>query len=100
MINLLLPDHVQELRAVADAVAAPHDFETASRLLVTRLAAVLDAPTALIEERGASWRVIAQAGEIPSVEHVSGALGMAYATDGHQSRKVTALTVPERGSWT
>src|SRR5947199_239274 len=50
-INLLLPDQLQQLRALERAVAAMPDFVSASQLLVDRLAAVLNVRAAVLDRR-------------------------------------------------
>jgi len=62
-INLLLPDQLQQLRALERAVAAMPDFVSASQLLVDRLAAVLNVRAAVVEPRNGSSHVVCAAGK-------------------------------------
>src|SRR5919201_6930209 len=95
--HLLLPDYHEQLRALDAAVAFVKDFEAACRLVISRVAAILNAPAVLVDTRSGRFRVVCTAG--------------ASAADGvlvqmaRQAQRLTAET-GERvlegrdGSWT
>jgi diguanylate cyclase (GGDEF)-like protein len=65
-INLLLPEQHEQLRALDAALRAATDFESACRQLVARVAAILDSPTAFLDEPSGRWRVVSTAQSVPS----------------------------------
>ena len=48
-MKLLLPDQDEELKSLQPALAATPEAESAYRLLVTRVAAIIDAPVFLLD---------------------------------------------------
>lgn len=94
IIHLLLPDHIEELRTLEAAVAAVGDFESGCRLVVTKVAAILDTAVALLDERGGDWRVVAEAGPGPSTAALLGAARRAQAAVSEAGR-VTEIAIGE-----
>src|SRR5262245_54207678 len=99
MINILFPDQIEELRALERSIAAMPDFESAGRLLVTRLATIVDAPAILLDTQRGSWRIVAQAGDLPPIQVLVSAVQSARPSEGEQEQAVFELTVPDRGPW-
>jgi diguanylate cyclase (GGDEF)-like protein len=64
--HLLLPDQHERLRALDAAVATMPDFESAVRLVVTHVAAILGTPGALLDEQSGQWRVVSTNGAVPA----------------------------------
>jgi diguanylate cyclase (GGDEF)-like protein len=93
MIHLLLPDQIEELRALEENVAAASDFDTGCRLLVTRLALILGVPVAVIGERRGERAVLAQSGDAPASD-------VLHSPPAASVDLVGTTLSSERGAWT
>jgi diguanylate cyclase (GGDEF)-like protein len=68
LINLLRPDQHEQLRALDSAIAKQPDFDSACRLIVSRVAALLEMPAVLLDGRSGRWHVVATAGSTPATD--------------------------------
>src|SRR5438045_486182 len=95
MINLLLPNQVESLRALEPAIVAASDYEAACRFLVAQVSELLNTAVILLEHRGERWRVLAQVGDETPLT-----LLVAAATAAPFDRGVTDIPVAGKGDWT
>ena len=101
-INLIPPDHLQELHAPGPVLACVPDRESAGRTLVARLSAILDAPALLVERRARSWQTVAAIPDLRAVPH-AGVIGDAWQSavrPGKIEHVVTKVTLAEANHWT
>ena len=99
MINLILPDQLQELHALGAILSSVPDREAAGRTLVARLSAVLDVPAVLIEGRAGSWQAVATERNVPAAAVLGGAWQAAVRTDEYE-HVVTDVALAGRERWT
>ena len=99
-MKLLLPEQNEELRSLVPALAAMPDAESACRLLVARVAVILDAPGLLLErERAGRWRVVAAARMAVPPETLVNSARQALATLADAASAVVDVTL-ENDRWT
>jgi diguanylate cyclase (GGDEF)-like protein len=71
LTNLLLPEQREQLRALDAAVAAMPDFDAACRLVVARVATILDTRAVLLDARSGRCRVVSTSGPVCANDVVS-----------------------------
>ncbi len=97
MISILFPDQLKELQALEATVPTLEDFESACRFLVTHVARIFDAPTALLDRRGGRWRLVAEAGAAPP--HVI-SRALQRVAEGTAGKDRATDIVIDRAPWT
>jgi diguanylate cyclase (GGDEF)-like protein len=100
MINLILPDQLQELHALGAILASVPDRESAGRTLVARLAAILDVPALLIERRAGAWQTMAEERTVPAAGVIGDAWQAAARAAGADRLVVTDVALADRERWT
>jgi diguanylate cyclase (GGDEF)-like protein len=98
IIHLLLPDQNDELRALESETASMADFESACRLVVTKVAASLESPVALLDERSGRLSLIAEAGAVPPADTLVRA-ARRWRSGGSPPERVTEVAIGEEW-WT
>ena len=98
VIKLLLPDQLREMQTLETAVEMMPDFDSAARVVVARLAAILDTPVALVERRGSTWDFVCDSGGVPAtaVDAITRRLEDTSPPDGEP----TIRTVDTDTTWT
>ena len=97
-INLLWADQIREFRSLEAEIVQMADAEAAYRHLATRLAAVFDAPVALIEKQPGQWRFVASVGDVPERRALVNAFRDAESAK-HAATSVLEITI-DRTPWT
>jgi diguanylate cyclase (GGDEF)-like protein len=101
MINLILPQQLQELHALEAALTSVADWDAAARTLSTRVSGILGVEAGVLEREAGEWRQRGLGPEAPSAE----ALGAAWERSSTGSvssapARVTSIPVEPYGDWT